>query len=321
MRFSPLFSAEGDFNGKLTEFVFFSVLDTYDILTLSAPTNVFRFLFYFFLSQFQKKYSTGHTTTTKPNKQTMANKKSIFIFELMLLCTVLGRTLAKIGTQERSMNSLGPNRLSQYGNGGSGGGDVKMQNQPQIRFSRSPANQIRFGRSQPFVRFGRDGEQTSQSTDKFIRFARNGLDDNIRTRQQGQESKFIRFGRSQKGGAVGPIKNDDGRSSLWWNFYRLARNPNAHIRFAGKRDGGAANSNNLHHNTAIPIEMLLEKYSHEPTQQQQQQQQSSIHTSDGLRDAQDTEHNILTDDDEQIDDIVDPDQFQSNSYSNGNDLE
>lgn len=251
--------------------------------------------------------------------------KSLSIFQLMLFCAVLGRTFAKIGTTaDRTMNSVGGTKLNS-----NAGGEIKLQNiPPQIRFSRSPASQIRFGRSQPFVRFGRDGEQAA-SIDKYIRFARNGLDDNIRTRQQGQESKFIRFGRggangggggsSGNGAAIGPIKNDDGRSSLWWNFYRLARNPNAHIRFAGKRDGGSSNS--FH---AIPIEMLIEKFAHDQQKQQQQQpfqqlQQQSLHTVDG----QDSDHILMNDDEitHQIDDIETADQFQARPYSNTNDLE
>lgn len=157
--------------------------------------------------------------------------RSVFIFELMLLGTILGRALAVIEAQEQSPSNENPPQMNSIGSisspskfaemtapGKSSRYIIRFARTPhsQIRFSRSPANQIRFGRSQSFVRFGRnnqlndDNSSSSSSSkaansrynDKFIRFARNGIDnfypsdDSIIVEPRGRDDNgFIRFGR------------------------------------------------------------------------------------------------------------------------------
>lgn len=270
---------------------------------------------------------------------------NIAVFELILLSTVLSKALATIESQERlpanenqptingvssSTNILGSSsaKLAEnYGPGKSSRYIIRFARTPssQIRFSRSPS-QIRFGRSQSFVRFGRNGESTDDinvkpnahySSGKFIRFARNGIDDlygdeNLHVEPRGRENNdgFIRFGRSQ---GVSPIqaKNDALRSIHWRNFLRLGRNTNANIRFAGKRDGSSTNS--VHHNPpSMPLEMLFEKIARD----------QKVHN-DAVVDVPDQsdQSSFLVNDDEQPDDVdANPDQRQP-VYAGDNDLE
>lgn len=213
--------------------------------------------------------------------------KNNTIFELVLFSVILGGAFAVIDTQERlptndnqpsSLNNLGSvssvssvsSKLSESTVPGKSPRYIIRfaHNKPSsmIRFSRSPPSQIRFGRSQPFVRFGRGGDLSDDYvnrgkalyTDKYIRDYYSP-DDNIQVgpRSSG-DSGFIRFGRSQNV-AQSPAKTEAVQAINWRNFSRLGRNTNANIRFAGKRDGSSTSN---HHN-AVPLEMLLEKFAHE----------------------------------------------------------
>lgn len=262
--------------------------------------------------------------------------KNITMFELVLMSVVLGGVFAVIETQEQlptndnhpSLNNLGsmssvasklsesavPGKSSRY--------IIRFARTPSsmIRFSRSPSSQIRFGRSQPFVRFGRSGNFGDEygsrpnsrypASEKFIGFARSGNDDyyspddspiQVEPRSGG-DSGFIRFGRSQNF-VPSSAKAEALRAINWRNFLRLGRNTNANIRFAGKRDGSSTTS---HHN-AIPLEMLLEKFAHEP---------KPVHNSN--TDPQD-DRNLLNED-EQDGSGPNSEQFQT-VYTNGNDLD
>lgn len=265
--------------------------------------------------------------------------KNVTVVELMLLSVVLGGAFAVIETQEQlpandnQLNSLGsissslssalssklsesavPGKSSRY--------IIRFARTPSsmIRFSRSPSSQIRFGRSQPFVRFGRSGssEQSDENrannryAEKFIQVTRNDAqnqndyyspDDGIQVEpRSGGDSGFIRFGRSQ-GFVPSPSKAETLRAINWRNFLRLGRNTNANIRFAGRKRDGSSNSN--HHNS-IPLEVLLEKLSHD---------QKQVHSSN--TDNQDDRN--LTNEDEQTIDGIDgnADQYQP-TYSNDN---
>lgn len=114
------------------------------------------------------------------------------------------------------------------------------------------------------------------------------------------EKKIKKWNHSQNAMAN---KADAVRSINWRNFLRLGRNTNANIRFAGKRDGSSTSN---HHSVAVPIELLIEKYA-----------QRTVHNTNA--DAQDTDRSILTDDEQQLDDIdTIPDQT---TFNDANDLQ
>lgn len=258
--------------------------------------------------------------------------KNTTIVELMMLSVVFGTVFALIETQEQvptnenqqSLNNLGSisgstsSKLSDSAvQGKNSRYIIRFARTPSsmIRFSRSPSSQIRFGRSQPFVRFGRSGDlnddyggrtNSHYTSEKFIRFARNGMDDyytpdeNIQLEpRSGGDSGFIRFGRSHNL-ADSQAKAEQLRAINWRNFLRLGRNTNGNIRFAGKRDGS---STGTHHNT-IPLEIMLEKISHD---------QKPVHSPNA--DSQDNRNMAI--EDEQMSDGIEsnPEQFQG-TYSN-----
>lgn len=125
----------------------------------------------------------------------------------MILMTFLCETLAVFNTQEHAPSNENLPDISAP--------DLYAIHQsvdsPKTRHSRSsPSNQIRFGRSQSFVRFGRSNGMTddypnrvnSQFNDKFVHLAPNYSDnmypndENIRVETRGLEDNgFIRFGR------------------------------------------------------------------------------------------------------------------------------
>lgn len=278
--------------------------------------------------------------------------KNITLFELILLSIIVGQTFAVIDTQEQvptnenqqTLDNIGslnepssssakvlsdsavPSRSSRY--------IIRFARTPSsvIRFSRSPSSQIRFGRSQPFVRFGRSNELNNDyrpratayftggagngagsSTEKLIRFVKDGADEyydeNIQMEPRSSgDSGFIRFGRSQ-GFVPTPNKADALRTINWRNFLRLGRNTNANIRFAGKRggsstgSGGSSSNVAVNHHKTIPIELLLEKMA--------QQKQQQVHTSNPVDNS--NERNMLNNDDQTLFDENDTnaDQFQS----------
>lgn len=257
------------------------------------------------------------------------------IVELMMLSVVFGTVFAVIETQEQVPSN--ENQQSSLNNLGSVAGStsaklndaavtgkssryiIRFARTPSsmIRFSRSPSSQIRFGRSQPFVRFGRSGElnddyggrsaNSHYTSEKFIRFARNGMDDYYNTPDEniqveprsGGDSGFIRFGRSQNL-ASPQSKAEALRAINWRNFLRLGRNTNGNIRFAGKRDG----SSTVNHHNAIPLEMLLEKFARD---------QKPMHSPN--TDNHD-DRNMINEDEQPSDGIdSNPDQFQG-SYNN-----
>lgn len=134
--------------------------------------------------------------------------KGIIVVELMVLLTILDKTLAAaINTDEHvpAAENMPPQSLiDAY----SPLGAIEAQ---KPRLSRSPSNQIRFGRSQSFVRFGRSNAANdnyasrinSQLGEKFLRLAQHSNvdnvypnDENIRIETRGHEDNgFIRFGR------------------------------------------------------------------------------------------------------------------------------
>lgn len=128
------------------------------------------------------------------------------LVEIMILATILDTTLAAINAQERTpsnenvMQSSAPDTYT----------TLEGVDTQKPRFSRSPSNQIRFGRSQSFVRFGRSSalndnnsnQLNGQFNEKLFRVAHsNGEnpysnDANIRVEARGHDDNgFIRFGR------------------------------------------------------------------------------------------------------------------------------
>lgn len=259
--------------------------------------------------------------------------KNITMFELVVLMSVLlGGAVAVVETQDQlqtsgsqPLNNLGsmssvtsklsesavPGKNSRY--------IIRFARTPSsmIRFSRSPSSQtaIRFGRSQPFVRFGRSGNlgddygnrpnSRNTASEKYIRFSRSGNEDYYSpddspiqvAPRSGGDSGFIRFGRSQNF-VPSSAKAEALRAINWRNFLRLGRNTNANIRFAGKRDG----SSTTNHHNAIPYDML---FAHE---------QKPAHNAN--TDAQDERNGLNEDEQDGIDSNAE--QFQS-VYNNGND--
>lgn len=134
--------------------------------------------------------------------------KGIIIVELMVLVTILDKTLAAaINTDEHmpaTENMPQQSLVDSYTSLGS----IDLQ---KPRISRSPSNQIRFGRSQSFVRFGRSNamndnypsRMNSQFNEKLLHLAQHSNgdtmypnDDNIRIETRGHDDNgFIRFGR------------------------------------------------------------------------------------------------------------------------------
>lgn len=135
--------------------------------------------------------------------------KCIVFVELMVLVTFLDKTLAAaINTDEHMpANDLTipqQSLIDSY----TALDNIEMQ---KPRISRSPSNQIRFGRSQSFVRFGRSNAMNdnypnrinSQLNEKFLHLAaqHNNADniypnDDIRIETRGHDDNgFIRFGR------------------------------------------------------------------------------------------------------------------------------
>lgn len=129
--------------------------------------------------------------------------KSIVV-EIIILAAIFDATLATINTQEQApANENVPQSPDTYST-------LQGVDTQKPRFSRSPSNQIRFGRSQSFVRFGRSNaindensnQIKGQLNEKLFRLAHsNGEnlysnDENIRVETRGHEDNgFIRFGR------------------------------------------------------------------------------------------------------------------------------